>query len=70
MRQPLPHSGFRWLVREEIDALDLSTVGAEDKIGYILDIDLGYPPRLHDLYSCSYTHLTTTLHGDTTQRFQ
>ena len=42
MRQPLPHSGFRWLEREEIDALDLSTVGAKDEIGYILDVDLGY----------------------------
>ena len=34
-----------------IDALDLSTVGAEDEIGYILDVDLGYPRRLHDLQS-------------------
>ena len=51
MRQPLPYSGFRWLEREEIDALNLSTVGAEDDIGYILDVDLGYPCRLHDLNS-------------------
>ena len=51
MEQPLPHSGFRWMERKEIDALDLSTVGVEDEIGYILDVDLGYPRNLHDLHS-------------------
>ena len=37
--------------RKEIDALDLTTVGVEDEIGYILDVDFGFPRNLHDMNS-------------------
>ena len=51
MSMPLPISDFRWLSREEIDALDIVALPADSKTGYILEVDLEYPRHLHDLHS-------------------
>ena len=51
MSMPLPISDFRWLSREEIDALDIAALPADSKTGYILEVDLEYPQHLHDLHS-------------------
>ena len=51
MSMPLPISDFRWLSREEIDALDIAALPADSKTGYILEDDLEYPQHLHDLHS-------------------
>ena len=51
MSMPLPISDFRWLSREEIDALDIAALPADSKTGYILEADLEYPRQLHDLHS-------------------
>lgn len=51
MRQPLPYSNFRWLDREEINALQLAQVSDDSPTGYILEVDLDYPEELHDSHA-------------------
>jgi len=48
---PLPVGNFRFLTPEEIESFDLFSVGAEDDIGFILDVDLRYTERLHDAHN-------------------
>ena len=45
MAQPLPYGGFEWvtnLINFDFNILD------DSPIGYILEVDLFYPPELHD----------------------
>lgn len=51
MTQPLPQSGFRRVERDEVDALDVQTLGVNDDMGYIFEVDLDYPHRLHAVQS-------------------
>ena len=51
MSESLPVGGFKFLTSEEISYFDIFSVGAEDEIGYILDVDLEYPEELHDLHN-------------------
>lgn len=51
MTQPLHIPGFRWLDRNDIDALDVNALRDDDENGYILEADLTYPQHLHDLHS-------------------
>ena len=51
MSQPLPEGGFVWLNEEEIIDLDLTNIADDSEEGYILEVDLEYPPDLHDLHS-------------------
>ena len=43
MSQPLPTGGFRWVMPDEITE-------HSDK-GYLLEVDVKYPKKLHDLYN-------------------
>ena len=63
MTEHLPISDFRWFKREEIDMLDIATVGVDDDVGYILEVDLEYPHRLqylHDDYPLAPERLHVT----------
>ncbi|CAN8031091.1 unnamed protein product [Ixodes persulcatus] len=51
MRQSLPCADFRWLDREEIDALHFQQVPDDAPEGYILEVDLDYPRELHDSHA-------------------
>jgi len=51
MIQKLPHSNFRWLTKKEIGMFDVSTVPDDGDTGYILEVDLDYPPELHDAHN-------------------
>ena len=51
MSQPLPHSEFRWLSRGEVDSFDVAEASREVNTGFILEVDLDYPPNLHDLHN-------------------
>ena len=51
MSQCLPHSGFKWLNKKEIDRFDVNSFGNNSSIGYILKVDLNYPDDLHELHS-------------------
>lgn len=48
MTQPLPYKDFRWLSDAEIKALDISSIPKAGDLGYIFQVDLNYPPSLHD----------------------
>ncbi len=48
MSAPLPQRDFRWMTAEELREFDPSRdVRLEDGPGYILEVDLDYPPELH-----------------------
>ncbi|XP_040065262.1 uncharacterized protein LOC120839101 [Ixodes scapularis] len=51
MRQPLPYGNFRWLDREEINALQFAQVSDDSPTDYILEVDLDYPEELHDSHA-------------------
>ena len=44
----LPVNGFRGLEKEGFEHLSISSVSDDSEDGYILDVDLDYPPELHD----------------------
>ena len=45
MSQPLPTDGFEWLTEDEIS--NFSQI-KEDRVGYILEVDLEYPSHRHN----------------------
>ena len=51
MSQSLPIDSFAWLSKDKVDELDISNVSDDSDIGYILEVDLVYPPEVHDLHS-------------------
>lgn len=46
MSQPLPIGDFKWI--DDFNSIDFSKVSDESDEGYILEVDLDYPPGLHD----------------------
>ena len=63
MIQPLPISGFKWLSAREVENFDLTKLCADESVGYLLEVDLNYPERLHDRHNCyplAPEHLTIT----------
>ena len=51
MSQFLPTGGWRWLSQKEIDKLDIMSIPEKTPVGYILEVDLGYPQHLHNDHS-------------------
>lgn len=51
MSQKMPFDNHRWLSREEIDELNIQNIEDDADEGYILEVDLEYPPNLHDLHN-------------------
>ena len=51
MSQPLPTSDFRFLSDDEINGFDVTTVPDDSPTGYILEVDMEYPPHLHELHN-------------------
>jgi hypothetical protein len=51
MSQYLPYEKFRFMSDEEIEQLDVTTVSDDAGIGYVLECDLEYPSKLHDLHN-------------------
>ena len=49
MVQALPTGEFQWV--EDVSDLDVTTVEPDAETGYILEVDLEYPPELHELHS-------------------
>ena len=50
MLEHLPYDEFEWLSDDEIDGIDFNFVSAESDVGYILEVDLKYPSKLHELH--------------------
>ena len=54
MSKKLPVNGFRWLDSDEINEINeefIKSYNENDKMGYILEVDVKYPKELHDLHS-------------------
>lgn len=48
MAQPLPTSGFKWINPTDFKVTDITD---DAKYGYILEVDLTYPEKLHDSHN-------------------
>ena len=54
MSKKLPVNGFKWLDRNKINEINEDFIKNYDENndkGYILDVDVKYPKRLHELHS-------------------
>ncbi|GBN81416.1 hypothetical protein AVEN_17847-1 [Araneus ventricosus] len=51
MSQPLPVNNFEWLSPEEISLQQICQIPDDATTGYILEVDMEYPPELHDLHN-------------------
>ena len=49
MSQYLPYSEFEWLNKKEISRFCLNSENSF--VGYILEVDLEYPDKLHNLHN-------------------
>lgn len=47
LRRPLPLRNYRWLTRKQIERFDINNI--RQGTGYILEVDVSYPPELHSL---------------------
>lgn len=53
MSQPLPYKNFKFLSESEISNFNehfIKNLNVFDEVGYILEVDLDYPPNIHDLH--------------------
>ena len=51
MSHPLPTGEFAWLTEQEIANLNIQDVPYDNGDGYILEVDLSNPTRLHELHN-------------------
>ena len=51
MMRKLPKGNFRFLNDNEIANFDVTCVSSDSKEGFILEVDLHYPPEIHDAHS-------------------
>ena len=51
MLEYLPYHESEWLSDDKIDSIDFNCVSAESDVGYILEVDLKYPCKLHELHN-------------------
>ena len=51
MSQYLPTGGFRWMTEKQINKIDLAKYKEDSTRGIILEVDLEYPKKLHDLHN-------------------
>ena len=50
MSQYLPTGNLKWMTDKEIEQIDLGKYKADGKKGLILEVDIEYPQKLHDLH--------------------
>ena len=49
MSEYLPYEGFKWL--KNVDKFDVMSINEKSPIGYLLEVDLEYPDKLHELHN-------------------
>ncbi|XP_050516477.1 uncharacterized protein LOC126891343 [Diabrotica virgifera virgifera] len=53
MSQPLPWKNFRWLSDQEIEQFSVFYIDDDSEKGYVLEVDLHYPPNIHEQHNDS-----------------
>ena len=51
MSKKLPVNGFKWTDINKINEEFIKNYNENDNLGYILEVDVRYPKRLHELHS-------------------
>lgn len=51
MSQCLPTGGFRWLTGKQLSKVMKKNILPDSKKGYIFEVDLDYPERLHEQHN-------------------
>ena len=51
MSKKLPVNGFKWIDNNEINEKFIKNYNENNDTGYILEVDIKYPKRLHELHS-------------------
>ena len=51
MSQKLPEKQFDWMTKQQLERFDVMQIAEDADTGYILEIDLEYPEKLHNLHS-------------------
>ena len=51
MSKYLPYSEFKWLNKKEISRFCLGSVSENSFVGNILEVNLEYPDKLHNLHN-------------------
>ena len=51
MSQYLPTGGFKWMTEKQINKINLAQYNDDNKKGLILEVDLEYPKKLHELHN-------------------
>ena len=46
MSEYLPNEEFKWL--KYVDEIDVMSISEKNPIGYLLEVDLEYPDKLHE----------------------
>ena len=49
MSKYLPHERFKWL--KNVDEFDAMSINEKSPIGYLLEVDLEYSDKLHELHN-------------------
>ena len=57
MSKKLPVNGFKWTDNNKINEEFIKNYNENDKKGYIFQVDVKYPKKLHDLHSDLPFHL-------------
>lgn len=47
----LPYNSFEWMSEEDLEKFDLDSIDTNGDYGYILEVDLIYPKKLHHLHN-------------------
>ena len=51
MSQYLPTGQFDWMTDKQLEEIDVVEIPDDSKTGYIFEVDLEYPPDIHDAHS-------------------
>ncbi|GFU51742.1 uncharacterized protein NPIL_94521 [Nephila pilipes] len=70
MTQSLPISNFKFLTASEIKDFSVFNLSANDDVRYFLEVDLLYPPELHDLHDFPLAPDHTVIQFDMLSRYQ
>ena len=54
MSQYLPYANFKWVKNIDKIKQKLKNIKSNSSTGYVLEVDLEYPRKLHDIHNLTY----------------